>query len=623
VRSELQLLLGRIGNLSHFWRDIAAIGAILAVAIWLAAQGWGHAIGGGELLNVQSGLIASTPQDVGSNPFLSYLTHLHLFRHVFYSPRPLYQTVFVDLFGTSASPFHAIALLYSFGTAAFLYVLGRQIGLRWLVSAWMAVGLLGSSALALRWYGVEPGTTHNAVAFFAMGSLVTYERFRSRGNRWGAATLIGLALAAISYPSGFLVALLPALRELSSAAVRGFDSAARRDLRLRMRLPAAALVIAAASLLFNSLTTGTFGQAGAGGAILGTRYGEGLLTGLSAWVGSFWTPLPSPVLEGTMKAMRTVGFAESPAHSAIIVTSILFVVLLGAAGFWLARTSPGFRQRSWTLMFAVAFGLVVWLVLASTYLYALSGDSASDAGYLLGAFLLSWGTPLAQTGNPYYLLTAPIVLLAAGTVFDGLLARFSTAFGSVGSIVARAFLVIALGYILVGNAHATMGIIHQPVVKTRSSRPFVDTIKLAHPEFPRGSTLVFYDQMGLPVDLWLWLAYGDSRRVDRTAEYQSLDLEQVLNDNVSWYAKRFVGQQMSPTILEIYTNIRRIEYVFIGAGDEEVNVNTLPVDKLLGPDSIAAGEEADFLFAFVIHDFSRVTEITDAIRRRLVFEVNQ
>lgn len=607
----------RVLALSKSWRDIAAIGTILAVSVWLAGQGWTRAIGGGELLNVQSGLIASTPQDAGSNAFLGYLTHLHLFRHAIFTPRPFYQTIFIDLFGTSASPFHAVALLYSFGTAAFLYVLARQIGLRWLISAWVAGSLLVSSALAMRWYGVEAGTTHNAVAFFMMGSLVAYERYRSGGKRWGVVTLTGLTLAAVSYPSGFLVPLLPALREIAQALTRGFDGPARRELRSRLRLPAAALAIGAASLLFNSLTTGTFGQAGAGGAILGTRYGEGLLTGLSAWAGSFWTPLPSPVLEGAKQALQTVGFGGL-SHTAVIITvSVLLVVLLGAIGSWLAKTSLEFRQRTWTLMVALVFGLAVWMVLASTYLYALTDDSPNGAGDLLSKFLLSWGAPLEDTGNPYYLLTAPIVLMAAGTVVDGLLDRVSIGFGSTGSLVAKALVAVALGLLLVGNAQSTVGLINRPVVKANSGRPFVDAIKKAHPEFPRGSTLVFYDQLGVPVDLWLWLEYGDSRRPDRTAEYQSLDLYQVLTDNVSWYSERFVGRQMSPDILELYTNIRRVEYVFLGPEDGEVDVDALPVDELSESFAAAGRIEVDRLFAFVIHDFNRVTEVTGQIRSRI------
>ena len=623
MRNELQNLLSRIFNSSRFWRDFAAIGAILAMAIGLAAQGWSHAIGGGELLNVQAGLIASTPQDAGSSPLLGYLTHLHLFRHVFYSPRPLYQTVFVDLFGTSASPFHAVALLYSFGTAAFLYVLARQLGLRWLVAAWMAVVLLASSALALRWYAIEPGTTHNAVAFFMMGSLVAYERYRERGKRWGTVTLIGLTLAAISYPSGFLIALLPALRELSEALVRGFDGPARGELRSRLRLPAAALVIAAASLLFNSLTTGTFGQAGEGGAILGTKYGEGFLTGLAAWAGSFWTPLPSPVLGSAKQVLQAVGFGGISGPAVIITVSVLFVGLLAAIGTRQAKTSPEFRQRTWTLMVALAFGLVVWMALASTYLYALGNDSPNRAGYLLGAFLLSWGTPLAETGNPYYLLTAPIVLLATGTVVNGLLDRIPVGFGFAGSVIARVLVVVALGLVLLGNTQSTLRLIKLPVVETRSVRPFVDAIKEAHPKFPRGSTLIFYDQLGVPVDLWVWMAYGDSRRPDRTAEYQSLDLHEVLTNNVSWYSERFVGRQMSQDILELYTNIRKIEYLFIGPEDGEVDVGSLPVDEFSESFSEVGRAETDRLFAFIIHDFNRVTEVTDQIRSRMISELHQ
>ena len=47
-QDELQTLPDRVLALSKSWRDIAAIGTILAVAVWLAGQGWTRAIGGGD-----------------------------------------------------------------------------------------------------------------------------------------------------------------------------------------------------------------------------------------------------------------------------------------------------------------------------------------------------------------------------------------------------------------------------------------------------------------------------------------------------------------------------------------------------------------------------------------------
>ena len=118
---------------SRAWNDIPSIGVLLCISAWLASYGWDHSIGGGELLNIQAGIIASTPQDPSNNAFLGYLTHLHLFRHAIFTPRPLYQTIFVDLFGTSAVPFHVVAFVHSFGTAVFLYLLGREIRIRWVI----------------------------------------------------------------------------------------------------------------------------------------------------------------------------------------------------------------------------------------------------------------------------------------------------------------------------------------------------------------------------------------------------------------------------------------------------------------------------------------------------------
>ena len=97
----------------------------------------------------------------------------------------------------------------------------------------------------------------------------------------------------------------------------------------------------------------------------------------------------------------------------------------------------------------------------------------------------------------------------------------------------------------------------------------------------------------------------------------------MLTDNVSWYSERFVGRQMSPDILELYTNIRRVERVFIGPEDGEVDVDALPVDELSESFAAAGRIEADRLFAFVIHDFNRITEVTGQIRSRINSELRQ
>ena len=184
--------------------------------MFLAGPGWTHAIGGGELLNVQSGRIASTPQDPSFNPVLGYVQNLHLFRHAIYTPRPLYQTIFTDLFGTSAVPFHVVAFIYSYGSSVFLFFYARALGIRHLVALWAGLMLLASSALAFRWFSVEPGTTHNAVMFFALGGLIAYERFVQRGRRRHFVfAFLGVALGMLSYPSGILIPLIPMLVEIS------------------------------------------------------------------------------------------------------------------------------------------------------------------------------------------------------------------------------------------------------------------------------------------------------------------------------------------------------------------------------------------------------------------------
>lgn len=603
-------------NSSKSWNDIVSIGVLLCVSAWVASYGWDHSIGGGELLNIQAGIIASTPQDPSNNAFLGYLTHLHLFRHAIFTPRPLYQTIFVDLFGTSAVPFHVVALVYSFGTAVFLYLLGREIRIRWVISFWMGVSLLVSSALAMRWYGIEAGTTHNAVALFMMCGLFFYERYRSRGRWWGVAAITSFAMAGISYPSGFVVLLLPVLRELAGTFLGRFGDRSSRGGPSRLQLPIVSLLIAVAILLFNSQTTQTFSQAGEGGAIIGTRYGEGVLTGLAAWAGSFWTPLPSSLLAGANDLYGTALNSQMAPYLVIITMSLLVLALLIALGIWLAKGSLDFRERAWTIVIAILFGFVVWMLLASTYLYALTSESTSDAGYLLGAFLLSWGTPLEITGNPYYLLTAPIVLLAIGVVADGVLLRIASA-DTVRGVSFRVLLLGLLGLLVFSNLQTTVGILKQPVVAARSGSPFVDSIKRAYEEFPRGSTIVFFDRFGVSSDLWLWLAYADARRSDRAAEFRALNLSQVLDDNVSWYSERFVGRQMSNEILELYTNISDIHSIFIGPGPAEVDANLLPIDSLFAPDAIVARHELDHLFAFVIEDFNTVTDVTDQIRHRI------
>ena len=130
-----------------------------------------------------------------------------------------------------------------------------------------------------------------------------------------------------------------------------------------------------------------------------------------------------------------------------------------------------------------------------------------------------------------------------------------------------------------------------------------------------------YDRQGFPVDQWLWVSHGDARRADRQAEYDAIDLRDTLASNVDWYEERFVGRQMSPEILELYTNLRVIDHTFIGHADDPVSIDALPIDDEVRS-LLQTGEvDLDRLFAFVIRDFSTAIDVTDAMRDRLEAEI--
>lgn len=606
-----------------------AVIVLLAVALAFAWPGWTYAIGGGELLNVLSGRIASTPQGPFFNPVLGYLQNLHLFRHAIYSPRPLYQTVFVDLFGSSAIPFHAVAFIYSFGSAAFLYAYARLLGIRWVVALWAGAMLLASSALALRWYMVEPGTTHNAVIFFALGGLVAYERFRQQAaRRYFAAAFGAFALAAISYPSGIVAPLIPTLVEGSRALAGGMCADVRREL-CRRAVPVLAIgMLSIALFVANTVTTNgvisirTFTESGEGGAVIGTDYGRGAVTAIGAWAGSFWTVLPSTTLGPVNGIIETVSDAPAPRHVPIIAASLAVVLVVGGMTAVLARGNAAVRERAWIGIFAVVYGFLVWGMLAAAYLYVFTDESPNGAPYVLGAFLLSWGTPIWDTGNPYYLLTAPVVILAVAVVVDAVGSGLRHSASRRPRVTLQATVAVAGAlWLLVGNAQATADLITRPALAARTRPPFVDQIKSVYPDFPRGSAILMYDRQGFPVDQWLWVSHGDSRRADRQTEYDAIDLRDTLASNVDWYEERFVGRQMSPEILELYTNLRVIDHTFIGNADDPVSIDALPIDDEVRS-LLQTGEvDLDRLFAFVIRDFSTAIDVTDAMRDRLAIEI--
>ena len=605
-----------------------AVTVLLAVALAFAWPGWTFAIDGGELLNVQSGRIASTPQGPFFNPVLGYLQHLHLFRHVFYSPRPLYQTALVDLFGTSPIPFHVVALIYSFGGAAFLYAYARLLGMRWVVALWAGAMLLASSALALRWYSVEPGTTHNAVILFALGGLIAYERFRQRGTRrYFAAAFVAFALAAISYPSGIAAPLIPALVEGSRAVAGGLRADARRELRRRAAPALAIGLLSIAFLAINAVTTRTFTEAGEGGAVVGADYGRGGVTAVGAWAGSFWTVLPSTALGPINGVIETLNGDQVRRHVPIIAASLAVVLVVGGATAVLARREAAVRQRLWIGIFAVVYAALIWGMLAATYLYAFTEDSPNAPPYVLNAFLLSWGTPIRDTGNPYYLLTAPIVILAVAVVADAIgsgLQRGATRRPRVTPRATVAVLAAAGAlWLLAGNALATADLITRPALAERKQPVFVDQIKSAYPDFPRGSALLLYDRTLFCAEVWLWASHGDARRADRQAEYDAIDLGDTLASNVSWYEERFVSRQMSPEIFELYTNLRDMRHIYIGDLDDPVSIDALPIDDEVRS-GLQTGElDLDRLFAFVVQDFGTAIDVTDAVRDRLAAEIQR
>ena len=605
------------------------MGGLFVLAMFLAAQGWTHAIGGGELLNVLSGRIASTPQDPSFNPVLGYIQNLHLFRHAIYSPRPLYQTVFVDFFGTSAVPFHVVAFIYSYGSSVFLFFYARTLGIRHLVALWAGLMLLASSALAFRWFSVEPGTTHNAVMFFALGGLIAYEKFVQRGRRRHFVfAFLGFALAMLSYPSGILIPMIPMLVEISRVFVQRLG--VRPFVRLRPRFKAAVLIGCLAILGFavNAATTWTFRAAGEGGAVMGTDYGKGALTVLGAWLGGFWTVLPSSMLHLVGSVLQGLLGAPVETHVAIISASGLVVICFGGLAVIFARRDRHLQGQVWLGVFALIYCLGVWAVLASTYLYAFAGATPSEPPYILSAFLLSWGTPLAETHNPYYLLTAPVVLLVASIVMDASITRIGVVSArQMGTFLFnRRYLsqvmmvsvvaMVALG-LLIANVVVTAGIIGRDSVSERSKPPFVEDIKVIQPDFPRGASLLIYDRVGLSADLWLWVSHGNARRADRQDEYRALDLGRTLKANVSWYEERFVGRRMSAAVQELYTNIREIRKINISPDVETINVDNLVVDDDIVKRVRTGVLDLDDIYAFVVWDFSTAIDVTEALRARI------
>ena len=294
----------------------------------------------------------------------------------------------------------------------------------------------------------------------------------------------------------------------------------------------------------------------------------------------------------------------------------------------LARRDRHLQGQVWLGVFALIYCLGVWTVLASTYLYAFAGATPSEPPYILSAFLLSWGTPLAETHNPYYLLTAPVVLLVASIVMDASITRigvvsarqmgvflFNRRYLSQVMMVSVVALV-ALG-LLIANIVVTAGIIGRDSVSERSKPPFVEDIKVIQPDFPRGATLLIYDRVGLSVDLWLWISHGNARRADRQDEYRALDLGDTLKANVSWYEERFVGRRMSAAVQELYTNIREIKKTNISPDVETINVDNLVVDDDIVKRVRTGVLDLDKIYAFVVWDFSTAIDVTEDLRARI------